>query len=276
MAARWQQTSLELPGMDCPAEEQLVRMALDGVRAVGGLEVDLARRRLTVVHRGPVDAVLAAVAPLGLGARVTCSAPTESPAPGGPRPARPEGERRVLVIVLAINATMFVLEATAGLLAGSAALLADSLDMLADASVYAVALGAVGSTLAGQRRSARVSGLLQMALAIGVLAQVVHRAITGGEPTSAVMMLVGAAAMAANLTCVVLLSRYRGAGVHLRATWIFSTNDAVANAGVIGAGLLVGLTGSQAPDLIIGTAIALLVASGAVRILRMSARDAAG
>jgi Co/Zn/Cd efflux system component len=84
------------------------------------------------------------------------------------------------------------------------------------------------------------------------------------------MVIVGGLALVANLTCVVLLSRHRTGGVHLRASWIFTTNDTLANAGVILAGLLVAVTGAAWPDLLIGTAIAMLVASGAVRILRMS------
>ena len=47
---------------------------------------------------------------------------------------------RVLVILLAINAFMFIVEIVAGLIAESTGLIADSLDMLADAIVYGVGL----------------------------------------------------------------------------------------------------------------------------------------
>ena len=55
----------------------------------------------------------------------------------------------------------------------------------------------------------------------------------------------------------------------MKASWIFSTNDVLANLGVIGAGLLVGLTQSRFPDLVIGTIIAAIVMIGALRILRL-------
>jgi Co/Zn/Cd efflux system component/copper chaperone CopZ len=268
----WRRTTLRVPGMDCPTEEQLVRMALAELPAVAELEFDLADRRLTVVHRSPADRVLAALAPLGFGARVEASEPTTPlppPTPGHGEDAAAR-ERRVLLAVLAINAAMFVVELAAGLWAQSTGLVADSLDMLADASVYAIALLAVGGAHASQRRSARVSGWLQLALAGLVLVEVARRATQGSEPISGTMVAVGLLALAANLTCVVLLSRYRTGGVHLRASWIFTTNDALANAGVIAAGILVAVTGSALPDLLIGTAIAVLVASGALRILRMS------
>jgi Co/Zn/Cd efflux system component len=84
------------------------------------------------------------------------------------------------------------------------------------------------------------------------------------------MMAVGVLALLVNVTCMVLLSRHRGDGVHMRASWIFTTNDVLANLGLILAGQLVAVTGSPWPDLLIGTTVALLVASGAWRILRMA------
>ena len=44
--------------------------------------------------------------------------------------------RKVLILVLAINAVLFIVEAIAGFLAQSTALLADSLDMFGDSLVY--------------------------------------------------------------------------------------------------------------------------------------------
>ena len=192
-----------------------------------------------------------------------------------PQPSH--GQRTVLWIVLAINAGMFGVELAAGLWAQSTGLIADSLDMLADAAVYGIALAAVGGSVLSQRRSARISGWLQLALAVLVLLDVGRRLVQGSEPVSAAMMVVGALALVANGTVVALIARHRGGGVHLRASWIFSVNDTLANLAVIAAGVLVALTGSQLPDLAAGAAIALLVASGAWRILRMSGpRDAAG
>ena len=55
----------------------------------------------------------------------------------------------------------------------------------------------------------------------------------------------------------------------MRASWIFSTNDVLANLGVMVAGALVAWTGSRLPDLVVGTVVAALVLLGAVRILRL-------
>jgi Co/Zn/Cd efflux system component len=55
----------------------------------------------------------------------------------------------------------------------------------------------------------------------------------------------------------------------MKASWIFSANDVIANVGVILAGLLVTATSSRYPDLVIGLIIALVVLNGARRILQL-------
>lgn len=190
--------------------------------------------------------------------------------------ARNAQERKTLLIVLAINALMFVFEFGLGWVAQSTGLIADSLDMLADASVYAISLYAIGRSEALKRRSARLSGLLQIALAGLVLVDVVRRFIYGSEPVSTLMMSVGLVALVANVICLGLIMKHRDGGVHMRASLIFSANDVIANAGVILSGALVWWLGSRLPDLLIGLLIALLVLRGGVRILKEAAEDEDG
>ena len=179
-----------------------------------------------------------------------------------------ELERKTLWTLLAINGAMFVAEAIMGWWAESTGLLADSLDMLADASVYGIALYAVGRSGRIQANAATASGALQIALGLGVLLEVVRRFLSGSDPVSALMMAVGALALVANVSCLMLIARHREGGVHMRASWIFSTNDVIANLGVIISGGLVMYFGSQLPDLIIGTVISGVVLRGGVQILR--------
>lgn len=183
-------------------------------------------------------------------------------------------ERQTLWVLLAINGVMFVGEGIAGWLAASTGLLADSLDMLADAMVYGLALYAVGRSLAMKRRAARLSGLLQIGLGLLILFEVVRRLVVGSEPISMMMIAVGAVALVANVACLLLIARHRHGEIHMRASWIFSTNDVIANLGVIVSGLLVLWSGSRLPDLLIGSAISALVVYGGVRILRESREGA--
>jgi len=188
------------------------------------------------------------------------------------------GQRRVLVALLAINATMFFLEFAMGLVGQSTGLIADSVDMLADTSVYGLALYAVGRHLPAKLRAARVSGVLQMALAVGVAVDVGRRFLIGSEPQSALMMGVGLVALAANISCLALLARHRKGEIHMRASWIFSKNDVLANIGVITGGALVAWLDTPLPDLIIGLAISIMVMAGGRSIIRQTRQtsEAAG
>ena len=183
-------------------------------------------------------------------------------------PADAVSQGGVLVALLAINASMFVVEGVAGWLGESTGLLGDALDMLADAAVYAVALYAVGRSEVAKASAARASGVMQMALAGGVVADVARRAVLGSEPASIAMMGVGALALVANLTCLALISRHRRGEVHMRASWIFSRNDVLVNLGTIAGGALVALLGSRIPDLAIGLFVSAAVFRGGVRIVR--------
>ena len=176
-------------------------------------------------------------------------------------------QRQTLRAVLAINATMFVVEIVTGVLAGSTGLIADSLDMLADASVYAISLYAVGRAANIRRNAATVSGVLQIILGVGVLIEAARRFFGGGEPIGVAMIAMGVIALVANGICLKLISRHKGGDVNFRASYIFSANDVIANAGIILAGMLVFVSRSQYPDLIIAIIISSVVVRGGVRIL---------
>ena len=254
-----------VPKMDCPSEEQIIRRAVQPVEGIEGLHFDIEARLVTVQRRGTVDEVLARLEPLVFGARLDSTVEADDALPREDT----AGEHRVLRQLLAINGIMFVAELGFGLWAESTGLIADSMDMLADAMVYGLSLYAVGLAATKQKQAARVSGWLQVLLAAAVLVEVARRFVVGGEPVETLMIGVAAVALVANLACVALLARHRKGGLHLRASWIFTTNDALANLGVIGAGLLVMATGSAIPDLVIGVLIGIVVLSGGLRILRL-------
>ncbi len=259
-------TLITIPRMDCPSEERLVRMALEGLDAVVDLRFDLQVRTLSVAHRGEPGPLLARLEPLGLGARVE-----ESAEAGLADDAAPEirDEAETLRILLGINAVLFLVEIVAGWLAQSTGLIADSLDMLADAFVYGLSLWAVGRASAAKLRAAHASGVLQALLAAGVFLDVARRWVVGSAPEPPAMIGISALALAGNVASLLLLAGHRHGGAHMRASWIFSTNDVLANLGVIAAGALVAATGSRLPDLVVGTLVAALVLLGAVRILRL-------
>lgn len=114
-----------------------------------------------------------------------------------------------------------------------------------------------------------MAGGLQLALPLDALSEVVRRASFGSEPESALMMGVGAVALVANAVCLVLVAKKRDRGAQMKASYIFSANDVIANLGVIAARAFVTWNGSSYPDLIVGTVIAVIVLTGARRILKL-------
>ncbi len=176
-------------------------------------------------------------------------------------------ESKALKRLLAINAVMFVLEVVVGLLAQSTAVLADSLDMLADATVYGITLYAVGRSVLTKAKAAQASGVMQILLGSMILVDIVRRLISGSEPVSLLMIGMGGIALLANVYCLTIIARHRHGEVHMRASWIFSKNDVIANLGIIAGGLLVLWLDSPYPDLIIGAAIASIVIRGGIHIV---------
>lgn len=245
----------------------MVRSALAGHGGIANVVADLAAREVTVVHAGDPAAITAILTGLNLGARAIATA--EASDADGLQGAAPAGEARTLTLVLAINAAMFLAEVIAALLAHSSALLADSLDMFADAAVYALALFGAHRTRASQVKAAHISGALQLLLALVAVAGVVRHFLSGSEPEGGLMIAVAAVALVANATSMWLLSRHRHGGAHMKASWIFTTTDVIANLAVIVAGGLVRLAGSNIPDLVVAVLIALVVLNGAIRILRL-------
>ncbi|MBF2075509.1 MAG: cation transporter [Synechococcales cyanobacterium C42_A2020_086] len=182
--------------------------------------------------------------------------------------AKNGAQRRTLGMLLAINALMFLLELGTGWFAGSTALVADSLDMFADATVYGIALYAVGRSVTAKQRAAFLSGIFQVGLALLVFADVLRRVLGGSDPEPSWMVGIGLLALVANVVCLLLIAQHRQGEVHMRASWIFSKNDVIANLGVIAAGFLVSLTGSRWPDLVIGLIVVAVVLRGGMTILR--------
>lgn len=182
--------------------------------------------------------------------------------------AEDQQQRHLLWVVLTLNAVMFIVEFVSGYIAQSSGLIADSLDMLADALVYGLSLYAVGRAVTFKARAAMVSGSLQLTLGCLVLLDVLKRSLFGSEPQVDIMYLIGFIALAVNITCFVLLYKFRSGDVNMRASWICSRNDMLSNCGVLFSAWLVGLTGQSWPDLVIGSLIAIAVIISSVGVIK--------
>ena len=178
--------------------------------------------------------------------------------------------RRVLWIVIAINAAMFAVEMTAGQLAGSQALKADALDFAADAATYGISLAVIGSSLAVRANAALAKGASLLLMGLWVAGSTIWMVWRGGVPEAAVMGWVGALALAANVASVLLLMRYKDGDANVRSVWLCSRNDAIGNVAVMVAALGVWGTATGWPDLIVAGLMASLFLSSAWQIVRQA------
>lgn len=263
-------TTYKISKMDCPSEENLIRMRLQDEPGIAELVFDIAGRTLTVYHEAAPDEITARLESLNLG--TTLIDATHGVNYFVDRNSENDrAQRKVLWIVLAINFAFFLLEMSTGIISRSMGLVADSLDMLADALVYGMSLMAVGAVMAKKKRVALWSGIIQIILALLGLSEVIRRFV-GLEvmPDFRVMIVISLVALVANSVCLWLLQRTQSNDAHIRASVIFSANDVIINIGVICAGLLVWWLDNNIPDLIVGIVVFSIVIMGAVRILKLS------
>ena len=259
-------TVFEITKMDCPSEENLIRMKLDGIPGIEHLDFDIPNRKLAVFHDGQADQIETLILELNLGGQKLKTEETAQT-----QFAENSNQKKLLWTILSINFLFFIIEMTTGLISKSIGLVADSLDMLADSFVYGISLFAVGGTLIRKRRIAKLAGYFQILLAVMGFGEVLRRFLGAEQlPDFTTMIMVSVFALIANGICLYLLQKSKSKEeAHMKASMIFTSNDVIINLGVIVAGFLVNVLNSNKPDLIIGTIVFILVIQGARRILKL-------
>ncbi len=256
--------------MDCPSEEQIIRIKLAEFNCIKSLDFNIPARELSILHEGSNNDLLEALVTLNYGARISSSFEVENSDSMLNSASDPKAEAKILKLLIAINGGMFFIELVTGIMAESMGLISDSLDMLADTGVYGISLYAVGKTIREKKKSAQMNGFFQMILGFGIIAETIRRFIFGSDPEPRYMILISLLALAANVYCLILLSKHKKGDVHMRASYICSSTDVMANIGVVLAGVAVFLTASRYPDLIIGIVVTGIVLQGAYRILKLA------
>ncbi len=253
--------------MDCPSEEQMIRLKLGEIQGIEYLDFDIPNRKLDVIHTTQSSVILDYLAELNLKTTLITEAEInyyESVESSN------KNERKMLWVVLIINFSFFLIELIYGWLSDSMGLVADSLDMLADALVYGMSLMVVGKAVQAKKKVAKWSGYFQLTLALLGLVELLRRVFGESEtPQFLNMIAIAFLALLANSISLYLIQKTKSKEAHMQASAIFTSNDIVINIGVIVAGALVYFTGSKYPDLIIGLVIFGIVVRGAIRILKL-------
>jgi len=260
-------STFEITKMDCPSEENLIRMKLSDISSIKNLDFEISNRILYVFHTNEIEAIAKALDELKLGSKLLKTEKTKQI-----HFEENTNQRKLLWTVLAINFAFFIIEITTGIFSKSMGLVADSLDMLADSFVYGISLFAVGGTVIRKKQIAKLAGYFQIILAVLGFSEVIRRFIGLEQlPHFSTMIVVSILALIANGFCLYLMQQSKSKDeAHMKASLIFTSNDIIINIGVIVAGILVYLLESGIPDLVIGSIVFVLVLKGAFRILKLS------
>ncbi len=253
--------------MDCPSEENLIRMKLSEISSIKNLEFDISNRKLLVYHLKDTPLIEKNLAELNLGSILMNSENIQEQTF-----EKDKNQQKLLWTVLGINFTFFIIEVLTGYFSKSLGLIADSLDMLADSFVYGLSLIAIGGSILKKKNIAKIAGYFQIILALIGFVEVLRR-FTNNEdiPNFQTMIVISILALLANSFCLYLMQKSTSKEeIHMKASLIFTSNDVVINLGVIIAGILVHYTKTNIPDLIIGTVVFALVIQGAFRILKLA------
>lgn len=254
-----------IEGMDCGHCVAKVTQAAEAVPGVAEVEVSLAARRLRLMAEpSAVPAVEKAVRAAGYGVQRLFGDEAGRVAPTHHEPAY----ARALWIVVLINLGYGLIEIAGGLYAGSQAVKADALDFIGDGLITWLGLAAIAWGATARARTALVQGWFLGLLGLAVLGYTVWRFIQPELPRADWMGALGVMGFIANIASAAILLPHRKGDANMRAVWLFSRNDAIGNFAVVAAAVVVAVTGSRWPDLIVAVAIALLFLQSARVIVR--------
>jgi Co/Zn/Cd efflux system component/copper chaperone CopZ len=264
-------------GMDCPSCATKIEKAARQVGGVVDVKVSIASQVMTLTTTAPQQSLAEvehAVVALGYRLDRIRSGVGEAgeELPKGLAHLAPAYKRALWIVVL-LNVGYGVIETGGGFMSGSQALKADALDFLGDGLITLFGLMAVGWSLAWRARSALAQGLFLGALGLGVLIATAYRLLVQNQPEAELMGVFGLVALGINVAAAAILVPHRTGDANVRAVWLFSRNDAIGNAAVVVAAILVGWLQSPWPDLLVAFAIAGLFLHSAWSIVGDARRD---
>lgn len=267
-------------GMDCASCALEIEKAVKAI-GVEDVKVSTATQVMTLRVRDPdarLPAVEQAVSSIGYHVdrldrpRADASNDDDDEVPSDPKRITP-AYRRALWIVVLLNTGYGVVEAFGGFLSGSQALKADALDFFGDGLITFLGLLAVGWSLAWRARSALIQGLFLGVLGLGVLVNTGYRVLVQHQPEAQLMGLFAVVALVVNIAAALVLLPHRTGDSNVRAVWLFSRNDAIGNAAVILAAVLVAWTATPWPDLAVAVVVAGLFLQSSWSIVRDARAD---
>jgi len=184
-----------------------------------------------------------------------------------------------LLLILAFNVTLMVLELVGGLVSRSLALLSDAGHMLTDSlavflSYLAIRWGRLPAThrrTFGYHRAeilvALANGVALLAIAGYIFYEAVLRFFNPQEVRAGILLVVAAAGFAGNLFGLLILRGESHDNLNVRSAFFHILADTLSSVGVIAGGVVIWLTGWHWVDSLIGVMIGGIVLRGAVDLV---------
>ncbi|ABM71360.1 Hypothetical protein P9515_01511 [Prochlorococcus marinus str. MIT 9515] len=179
----------------------------------------------------------------------------------------------VLWIVLFINLIMFVIELVGGLNAKSLALNGDSLDMLGDSLVYGSSLFVIYKSKYAQARVALLKGFIMFGFGLIILIRGLYKLYIWSIPFTQTMQSLGILALAANLSCLFLLTKYRKDNLNLSSVWLCSRNDITANVSILISAWITNIYSSPVPDIMVGFLLTFVFIKSSLKVIKASQKE---
>jgi Co/Zn/Cd efflux system component len=182
---------------------------------------------------------------------------------------------RVVRLAAGLNLGYFGVEFAVALAIGSVSLFADSIDFLEDASINLLIAFALGWPAKSRARLGMLLAGILLVPGAATLWTAWAKLNLPVAPEPVPLSLAGLGALAVNLSCALMLARYRDhRGSLTRAAFLSARNDTIANIAIIAAGLVTGLLWRSAwPDLIVGLGIAAMNADAAREVWQRARRE---
>ena len=190
--------------------------------------------------------------------------------------------QRALAVTLALTAAYLVAEIVGGVLTGSLALLADAGHMFTDVGGLALALFAMWfaqrkatpERTYGYYRAEILAALANAVVLIGVslyiLVEAYQRFRNPPLIASGWMLLIGVVGLAVNLIGMGILRAGSGESLNLKGAYFEVMSDMLSSLGVIGAALIMWLTGWRAVDALVSAAIGVFILPRTWSLLRQA------
>lgn len=191
----------------------------------------------------------------------------------GPVKVQSERFKKVVLIALILNLSMFFIEVISSFLANSSSLKADALDFLGDSANYIISLYVINKASKTISTASLIKGLTMALFAIWILVDVFINLSMGTFPKAEIMGFTGAAAFAVNLSVALMLYKFRDGDSNMQSVWVCSRNDALGNIAVMLAAISVNYFSSQWPDMIVALFMASLSGVSGYKIIKLALNE---